>query len=122
MSVTITPINLKAADERGTLHYFSTERTGEFLLVYRNAGSVSGEHYHKGISAGKNPEDMLLVQGKASLHWKDLNTNKEETVELIAPIRVLIQPNVWHALTAITDIVFVELNSLEDGSEDTYRL
>lgn len=122
MSVTITPINLKAADARGALHYFSTERTGEFLLVYRNAGSVSGQHYHKGSSAGKNPEDMLLVQGSATLHWKDLNSNQEETVELIAPVRVLIQPNVWHALTAITDIVFVELNSLADGSEDTYRL
>lgn len=122
MSVTIVPISLKAEDERGALHYFSTDRTGEFLLVYRNAGSVSGQHYHKGISAGKNPEDMLLVQGKASLHWKNLKTNEEETIALIAPIRVLIQPNVWHELTAITDIVFVELNSLADGSEDTYRL
>ena len=122
MSVMITPIDLKAADERGALHYFSTDRTGEFLLVYRNAGSVSGQHYHKGISKGKNPEDMLLVQGSATLHWKDLNTNQEETVELIAPVRVLIQANVWHELIAITDIVFVELNSLADGSEDTHRL
>lgn len=122
MSVLITPIDLKAADERGALHYFSTDRTGEFLMVYRNAGSVSGQHYHKGISKGKNPEDMLLVQGSATLHWKDLNTNYEETVKLIAPVRVLIQANVWHELIAITDIVFVELNSLADGSEDTYRL
>ena len=122
MSVTISPIELKAADNRGALHYFNTDRTGEFLLVYRNAGSVSGQHYHKGITTGKNPEDMLLMQGKANLHWKDLNSNQEETVELIAPVRVLIQANVWHELTAITDIVFVELNSLADGSEDTYRL
>ena len=122
MSVTINPIDIKAVDERGALHYFSTDRTGEFLLVYRNAGSVSGQHYHKGISKGKNPEDMLLVQGSANLHWKDLNTNKEETVELVAPLRVLIQANVWHELMAITDIVFVELNSLAEGSEDTYRL
>jgi dTDP-4-dehydrorhamnose 3,5-epimerase-like enzyme len=122
MNVKITPINLKAADVRGALHYFSTERTGEFLLVYRNAGSVSGQHYHKGISAGKNPEDMLLVQGKALLHWKDLKSNQEETLELVAPTRVLIEPNVWHELTATTDIVFIELNSLADGSEDTYRL
>lgn len=122
MSVTISPIDVKAVDERGALHYFSTNRTGEFLLVYRNAGTVSGQHYHKGVSAGKNPEDMLLVQGTASLHWKNLKTNEEETVALIAPVRVLIQANVWHALTAITDIVFVELNSLADGSEDTYRL
>ncbi len=122
MSVKIFPINLKASDERGALHYFSTDRTGEFLLVYRNAGSVSGQHYHKGNSRGKNPEDMLLVQGKANLHWKDLKTNQEETVEIVAPSRVFIQANVWHELTAITDIVFVELNSLADGSEDTYRL
>ena len=122
MSVTINPIDVKAVDERGALHYFSTDRTGEFLLVYRKAATVSGQHYHKGVSAGKNPEDMLLVQGTASLHWKNLETNEEETVALIAPVRVLIQANVWHALTAITDIVFVELNSLADGSEDTYRL
>lgn len=122
MSVQIHPIDIKAVDERGALHYFSTDRTGEFLLVYRNAGTISGQHYHKGISLGKNPEDMLLVQGKASLHWKDLMTNEENTVELMAPIRVLIQANTWHELTAITDIVFIELNSLSDGSEDTHRV
>ena len=122
MSVQIHPIDIKAVDERGALHYFSTDRTGEFLLVYRNAGTISGQHYHKGISVGKNPEDMLLVQGKASLHWKDLKTNEENTVELMAPIRVLIQANTWHELTAITDIVFIELNSLSDGSEDTHRV
>jgi hypothetical protein len=122
MRVTISPINLKASDERGALHYFSTDRTGEFLLVYRNAGSISGQHFHKGISAGKNPEDMLLMQGSATLHCKDLETKKEETFELVAPVRVLIHANIWHELTAITDIVFVELNSLVEGSEDTYRL
>lgn len=122
MSVQIHPIDIKAVDERGALHYFSTDRTGEFLLVYRNAGTISGQHYHKGISVGKNPEDMLLVQGKANLHWKDLNTNEENTVELMAPTRVLIPANTWHELIAITDIVFIELNSLSDGSEDTHRI
>jgi hypothetical protein len=122
MSVQVQPIDVKAVDERGALHYFSTDRTGEFLLVYRNAGSISGQHFHKGISSGKNPEDMLLVQGKANLHWKDLITNEENTIELIAPTRVKIPANNWHQLTAITDIVFIELNSLSDGSEDTYRI
>lgn len=122
MSVQILPIDLKAVDERGALHYFSTQRTGEFLLVYRNAGSISGQHYHKGISAGKNPEDMLLVQGKASLNWKNLETKEVNTVELIAPIRVKIPAQIWHELKAITDIVFIELNSLSDGSADTHRI
>ena len=122
MSVQILTIDVKAADERGALHFFSTDRTGEFLLVYRNAGSVSGQHYHKGASQGKNPEDMLLVQGKAALKWINLDTKEEKTVELIAPTRVKIPANYWHELVAITDIVFIELNSLQDGSVDTYRL
>jgi hypothetical protein len=122
MSVTINNIDLKAADERGALHYFSTERTGEFLLVYRKQGTISGQHYHTGKSAGKNPEDMLLVQGKAELHWINLATKEEENNIIEAPCRVLIKANVWHELKAITDIVFIELNSLLDGSEDTHRL
>jgi quercetin dioxygenase-like cupin family protein len=35
---------------------------------------------------------------------------------------VTIEANVWHEVKALTDIIFIELNSLADGSEDTYRL
>jgi hypothetical protein len=122
MKIEITKIDLKAVDERGALHYFSTDRSGEFLLVYRNKGSISGQHYHKGISANKNPEDMLLVQGSLLLQWKEIEGTENGEVEVIAPARVLIPAGIWHQTTAQTDIVFIELNSLADGSEDTYRL
>ena len=122
MKVIITPLDLKAMDERGALHYFSTERTGEFLVVYRNAGAISGQHYHKGNSNYKNPEDLILVQGEMILKWKDLQSDEmgEELVK--APSRVLLPAGIWHQTTAQTNIVFIELNSLKDGSEDTYRL
>jgi len=122
MKIEITKIDVKAVDERGTLHYFSTDRSGEFLLVYRNKGSISGQHYHKGNSAYKNPEDMLLVQGSLLLQWKEIEGTENGEVEVIAPARVLIPAGIWHQTTAQTDIVFIELNSLADGSEDTYRL
>jgi len=122
MKIEITKIDLKAVDERGALHYFSTDRSGEFLLVYRNKGSISGQHYHKGISANKNPEDMLLVQGSLLLQWKEIEGTEIGEVEVVAPARVLIPAGIWHQVTAQTDIVFIELNSLADGSEDTYRL
>ena len=122
MKVEITKIDVKAVDERGALHYFSTDRSGEFLLVYRNKGSISGQHYHKGISANKNPEDMLLVQGSLLLQWKEIEGTENGEVEVVAPARVLIPAGLWHQVTAQTDIVFIELNSLADGSEDTYRL
>jgi dTDP-4-dehydrorhamnose 3,5-epimerase-like enzyme len=122
MKIEITKIDVKAVDERGALHYFSTDRSGEFLLVYRNKGSISGQHYHKGNSAYKNPENMLLVQGSLLLQWKEIEGTENGEVEVVAPARVLIPAGIWHQVTAQTDIVFIELNSLADGSEDTYRL
>ena len=122
MSVSVSKIDVKAIDERGALHYFSTNRTGEFLLVYRNAGTISGQHYHKGKSAGKNPEEMLLVKGSILMEWKNLLTEEKGSLTIEAPSRVIIEANVWHEVKALTDIIFIELNSLAEGSEDTYRL
>lgn len=122
MSIQISAIEVKAVDERGALHFFSTDRTGEFLLVYRNAGTISGQHYHNGISKGKNPEEMLLVQGEITLNWKNIQTQEIGTMNIKAPSRVIIPAKIWHEVKALTDIVFIELNSLKDGSEDTYRL
>ena len=122
MSVNVSKIDVKAIDERGALHYFSTNRTGEFLLVYRNAGTISGQHYHKGKSLGKNPEEMLLVQGSIHMEWKNLLTEEKGNLTIEAPSRVIIEANVWHEVKALTDIIFIELNSLAEGSEDTYRL
>ncbi len=122
MSVNVSTIDVKAIDERGALHYFSTDRTGEFLLVYRKAGTISGQHYHKGKSPGKNPEEMLLLQGSITMNWKNLETNVSDTITIEAPSRVIIDANVWHEVKALTDIIFIELNSLVEGSEDTYLL
>ena len=122
MSVSISTIDVKAIDQRGALHYFSTNRTGEFLLVYRKAGTISGQHYHKGKSPGKNPEEMFLVQGSITMNWKNLGTEEQGTITIEAPSRVIIEANVWHEVKALTDIIFIELNSLVEGSEDTYRL
>ena len=122
MSVSVSKIDVKAIDERGALHYFSTNRTGEFLLVYRKAGTISGQHYHKGKSPGKNPEEMLLVQGSIHMEWKNLLTEAKGNLTIEAPSKVIIEANVWHEVKALTDIIFIELNSLAEGSEDTYRL
>lgn len=122
MSIQVSTIDVKAIDDRGALHYFSTDRTGEFLLVYRNAGTISGQHYHNGLSIGKNPEEMLLLQGEIILNWKDIQTQTIGTLNIKSPSRVIIPAKIWHEVKAITDIVFIELNSLKDGSEDTHRL
>lgn len=122
MKIVVNKIKIKAIDERGALHYFNTDRSGEFLLVYRKMGSVSGQHFHKGISVNKNPEIMLLVHGTAQLIWKEVDGVHNGILELVAPVQVNIPAGIWHQTNAKTDIIFLELNSLVDGSEDTHRL
>jgi len=92
------------------------------LLAYRKAGSVSGNHYHKGISPGKNPEKLTLVSGIIQLHCKNLETSESAMFHLRAPVKIEIHAMVWHEVHALTDIVFIELNSLEEHTADTFRI
>ena len=119
--ITVTPIELLAEDERGTTYIFDSDRTGEFLIAYRKAGSVSGRHYHKGISANKNPEKLILMSGEVTINWFHVNGEGKGTLKAKAPSWIIIETNTWHEVIADTDFVMYELNSRADGNRDTYR-
>lgn len=118
----IIPITEKAADERGSTHYFHTDRTGEFIIAYRKAGSKNGRHYHKGTAPSKNPEQIIIMQGTATLTCYDVRDQREATVQVQAPVLIEIEPWIWHQVVADTDIIVFELNGLEDAKDDTFRL
>ncbi len=120
--ITITKLNKIGEDERGATHYFNTNRTGEFIVAYRKAGSVSGKHYHKGIASKKNPEKIIIMQGQAHLNWFEVNGNRSGVEKIIAPAMVEIAPWAWHEVVADTDIIVFELNGLEDAKEDTFKV
>jgi hypothetical protein len=120
--VRVIPLNKIGEDERGPTHYFSTDRTGEFIVAYRKAGSGSGDHYHKGLSPKKNPEQIIILNGTALLNWKDVRSNKNGIEHILAPAMVEIDPWAWHQVVALTDITVFELNGLEDAKEDTFKL
>jgi hypothetical protein len=120
--VEIIPIAKIGEDERGATHYFDTDRTGQFIIAYRKAGSSSGRHYHKGIAAKKNPEKIIIMKGSATLHWYDVRGGAKGSEKVTAPVMIQIHPWAWHELIADTDIVVFELNGLEDGREDTFRV
>lgn len=121
--VTVTQVDKIGEDARGATHYFTTDRTGEFIIAYRKAGSASGRHYHKGTAVQKNPEQLVLMSGSCTINWFDV---RDELVsgscKAEAPARIVIQPWAWHEVIADTDMVMFELNSLESGKEDTFRL
>jgi hypothetical protein len=120
--IEIIPIAKIAEDERGATHYFDTDRTGQFIIGYRKAGSISARHYHKGTAKGKNPEQVIIMSGEATVNWFDINGDAKGSDKLVAPAMLIVYPFTWHEVIADTDIVMFELNALVDGKEDSHRL
>jgi hypothetical protein len=123
--ITVTQLNKIGEDERGATHYFSTDRTGQFIVAYRKAGSASGRHYHKGIAPHKNPEQIIIMQGEAMISWFDTRTSnhaERESIHVQAPVMVEIAAWAWHEVMAVTGIIVFELNGLEDAKHDTFRM
>jgi len=120
--VTIVPFQKFHEDERGSSYSFNTDKSGEFIIAYRKKGSLNARHYHKGRSANKNPEKIIIMQGAATINWIDTRTGEKGVEKAIAPAMVQIQPFVWHEVVAEEDMVVFELNALADGQGDTFQL
>lgn len=121
-TIHIQPMSLKSTDERGSVHHFSTERSGEYMVFYRHQGAIGARHYHKGLSANKNPEQFVLLSGKATLNWMDIRSKEKGSIELESPVEVAIYPWIWHEVIAETDFIMLELNSMLEGPVDTFYL
>lgn len=120
--VIITPLTLYAEHERGKTLLFDNQRTGEFILGYRIKDSISGRHYHKGLADYKKPEILILVSGSIQLKTIDLDTKNEQLVIVKEPSRIEISAMIWHEVLALTDCVFLEMNSIADCEADTHKL
>jgi dTDP-4-dehydrorhamnose 3,5-epimerase-like enzyme len=119
--VKVTKLSKIGEDERGATHYFDTARSGQFIVAYRKAGSVSGRHYHKGLAPKKNPEQILVMQGEALLNWHDVRSDRSGSEIITAPSLVEIEPWAWHEVISQTDIIVFEMNGLDDAKEDTFK-
>ena len=117
-----TPIIPSGSDERGYTAEFEQLRTGTHLIVYRKAGTISGRHYHKGLSATKNPEILILLSGTCTFNWKHIEDSEVQTAKYEAPVQFEIPPEIWHEIIPVTDCTFIEQNSIAEHAADTFRL
>ncbi len=109
-------------DARGKNYAFSTRPTKDFLFVTRKKGTISGEHYHQGKSKQKDPETLILIKGKFKLECQNLKTGEKLKTIIEAPTKLELGTNIWHKVTALTDIIFLETNSLTQHIKDTVQL
>ncbi len=120
--ITITQLDKVGSDARGYTYEYFHDRLGRHLVCFRKAGSVSGRHYHKGISLTKNPEILILAQGNLTLNWRPVNETELHSVWVEAPAKIEIPPYIWHELIAVTDCAFIEMCSLSEHQADTFTV
>ncbi len=99
---------------RGSAYGFPFGNRNHLTVLHREAGTVSGDHYHKGETQSKSPETFYLAAGKVKLFVRDIKTNKEETYEIEENHKISIPPSIYHAFTALTDIILLEFNLAEE--------
>jgi hypothetical protein len=118
--IEIQELDLIGENNKGATYGFETYARTGFIWAERKAGTVSGNHFHKGISDTKNPEVLLLTQGEAEIDGR-LESGEEVFRQVVkAPVIVKVYPNVIHTVSAITDIQFLEFNSLAEHKADTF--
>ena len=116
----ITPLPTTGPDDRGfTAEYFH-ERNGKHLLLFRKAGTISGRHYHKGISPAKDPEILILVHGDLRINWRHVDSTDIQTQQVSGPAEIRIPPFIWHEVISVTDCFSVEQNSIEEHVADLF--
>lgn len=120
--VSVSSLSLINKDERGFTFRVENDRSGDYMLAFRKAGSSSGRHYHTGRSAYKDPEIMYLLSGEATIKWRKLEEKEIHEVKVSSPARVEIPINIWHELVPLSDCSFWEMNSLEDVQKDSIRI
>lgn len=119
--VKITPLDKIGYDERGYTYEYFHERMGRHLVIFRKANSISGNHYHKGLSLTKNPEILMLLSGAIILRYKEPQQAQIHIVQITIPSQIEIFPFVWHEIQCITDSTMLELGSLSEHEVDTFK-
>ncbi len=118
--IQVTTLDKIGTDERGYTYEYFHERYGRHLVCFRKAGSISGRHYHKGLSLSKNPEIIILASGAFTLNWREVNGSRIESILIDEPSRIEIPPYIWHELKAVSDCTFIELNAVSEHQADTF--
>lgn len=112
--VKIIDLDLVKSDEKGDMFEFENRNAPSMILIKRKKGTMSGAHYHTDENEWKNPETVILIEGKIELHLKNVKTGEEFKQVYDKPTKFKIDPFIYHAIKALTDIILIDMNSVKD--------
>ena len=120
--VIITDLQKVNDDDRGQVFQFQNRNCSQVLLIKRKKGSVSGKHYHTGKNKLKNPETLVILDGNAKIILRNIK-DRNEKMEMVCskPTMLKISPLIYHEIFALSDIILLDMNSMDDDKDDTIK-
>lgn len=106
---TMNPISASAKGE--TFELFKGLPGQQITLYHRNKGVSFGNHFHKGVDQAKDPEYFFLISGQVTASFYNGLTGERETLEIGQSDLLTINKNIYHSLTALTKVTFIEYRS-----------
>ncbi|MFK7780584.1 MAG: hypothetical protein QM490_05630 [Candidatus Gracilibacteria bacterium] len=119
--VEIIDLNLVKESNKGPIYEFQNRNSDRMLLIKRKKGTVSGNHYHTGKIKFKNPEIFIIFDGECEIHFINIKSGEEYKDVYKKPVMFKVNPYIVHKITALTDIIIVDMNSFEDDNKDTVK-
>jgi len=119
--ITITPFTPIGSDPRGDTLAFQVKDYGQFVFLTRKQGSLSGNTYHKGLNIGTRLKTFVLLEGRALINYRNVDSSEVHQIEVPPRSVVQIEPFVVHNMLAQTDIMLLENNAISDIKADVVR-
>ena len=119
--ISILSMNELGRDERGVTLTYETRNNSKHIFLTRKKGTTSGNTYHTGKNPNTNPKMFVLLSGEIKLHYRHINSNSHSFIKVQQPSVIKIVPYVTHSIEALTDILMLECNSIEDIQEDRIK-
>lgn len=119
--IEIKPLHVVGQDDRGATYDYHLENREDYVLIQRAAGSISGNAYHLEKNKNTNPKTFILLSGEIELSYRHIEQQQHEVVHIQQPSMIMIQPYVTHAVRAVTDMVMLECNSIQDLQDNRIR-
>ena len=119
--VEIIKLDILKNDSKGTMFEFYNRDNSKILLIKRKAGTISGGHYHTGKNKFKNPETIILIDGKFEILLRNIKTLEEFNQNYDYPVMIKIAPYIYHKIINLTDTIIIDMNSFKDD-DDTIKV
>ena len=120
--VEIIKLDLVKKSIKWNIFEFENRNVDRMLLIERKKWTISGNHYHTWKVKTKNPEIFIILNWEVEIHFINIKTKEEFKEKYIEPMMFKVNSYIIHKITALTNILLIDMNSFDDDNKDTIKI